>query len=144
MAVEWTTSNGNVTVAGVTTIRWGTRGMFGTAIVESATEVADIEKIYVEQGDGMRATRFLLMQGHTYDFTVADDSSIFTGANNPSSGSNLAITEMLSTGSSVTRAYGTVVGLDYNAAKKVEGKRIIRLENMVLIDSQSAPGTPAF
>lgn len=145
MAVEWVSGTSNVSIMGVTTIRWGTRGMFGSAIVESADEAEDTEKYYVDQGDGMHASRILIRQGHSYDFTVVDDSAIFSNSSFiPVSGSNVAITEMLATGSTIVRAYGTYISGNYSAAKKTEGKRIMHIENMILIDSQGAPSVPAF
>jgi hypothetical protein len=129
----------------VTTLRWGTRGMFANAIVESADETEETDKHYVDQGDGVHATRFLIKQGKSYTFTVVDDSAVFTGVGtNPVSGTNVAITEMLASGTNVVRAYGTVITDNYNASKGAEGKRVIHVENMVLIDSQAAPSVPGY
>jgi hypothetical protein len=145
MAVDWSgATDSNVVDAGVTTLRWGTGGLLSAnlkkAIVESADEETDVEKIYVEQGDGMRATRFLLIQGRTYNFTVVDDNTVFTSGS-PNVGQNVSVVDMLSTGASQVKAYGTYVAQRVNAGRKVEGKRVMTLENMVLIDTQGAGGS---
>ena len=147
MAVDWTAggTDANVVTDGIRTIRWGTRGLSTTAIVESCDEEYDVDKIYVENGSGVRATRFLIIQGKTYNFTVADDTAVFTGAAIPTPGQNIGVVDMwLSNGASVLVGYGTLINPRYNAARKTEGKRVLTLENMVMIDNQATGATRPF
>lgn len=135
--MAWPNVNtGNVNIAGTTTIRWGTGHAWApstSAVVLSADSAKDVEKIYLEQGDGMRATRVLINQGQTWDFTVQDDSGIAW----PNVAEQVIVVSFL--GGTSNYAYkGCVVDNNYRAARKQEGQRVIRIENMTLIDTTSA------
>lgn len=135
--MAWPTVNSNVNIAGVTTIKWGTGGAYapaGAAIVISADEAQDVEKLYVEQGDGLRATRMLLSHGWTWDFTVIDDSSAF--ATGPNVNDQVTVVHFLGTGANHTFK-GTIIDNNYRAARKQEGHRVMRIEIMKLIDTTS-------
>jgi len=121
-------------IAGTTTIRWGTEHAWApasTAIVLSADEAEDVEKIYLEQGEGLRATRILLKHGHTWDFTVQDDSTIF--ATGPNVGQTVVVTNFLIGGTNASNS-GVIVDANYRAARKQEGQRVLRIELMNLVD----------
>jgi len=129
---EQTTAWNNI--AGTTTIRWGTGQAWpasATAIVLSADEAEDVEKIYLEQGEGLRATRILLKHGHTWDYTVQDDSSIF--ATGPNVGDTVVVTNFLNGGTNASNS-GVIVDTNYRAARKQEGQRVIRVELMNIVD----------
>lgn len=139
--MAWPTYNANVNIAGVTTIKWGTGQAWApsaSAIVVSADSAEEVEKMYIEQGDGMRATRVVHRQGHTWDFTIVDDSSVFAAG--PNVGDNVVVTHFLGGGASPGNfTYrGFITDNNYRAARKQEGHRVLRCEVMRLIDTISA------
>src|SRR5678816_4099071 len=69
-------SNTAFLMEGITTIKWGTDGMYSTYIVKSITPTDENEVIYIENRTGLKSTRVQLLQGRTYDITVIDDSAI--------------------------------------------------------------------
>src|ERR1019366_9861425 len=87
LANEWT---GNFSVHGMTTIVWGTEGIYGTTfsptnqnphsytvyIVVSASESSRIEEINIEQGAGFEAVVILLNRGLDVEIEVIDDTSV--------------------------------------------------------------------
>jgi len=121
-------------LTGVTTIRWGTTHAWApntSAIVISADSAEETEKIYLEQGEGLRATRIILKHGATWDFTIQDDSGAFPSG--PNVGQNVVVTNFLGGGGNAS-VNAVVVDDNYRAARKQEGQRVIRLEIMNLID----------
>lgn len=131
--MAWPNVNtGSINIAGTTTLRWGTGHAWApntSVVVISADSAKEVEKIYLEQGDGMKATRVTIMQGQTWDFTVQDDS----GVTWPNVAEEVNVVSFI--GGTANYAYkGFVVDTNYRAARKTEGQRVIRLENMTLID----------
>jgi hypothetical protein len=142
MAVDFTdTGDASVMVQGVTTLRWGTNGLFANVIVEAAEEEEDVEEVYIEQSSAVKSTRFLIKHGKTYTFVVADDTTIFA-AGGPTAGTAISLTDMLASGSTVVRATGVVTKPRYTAARKAEGKRIITVSDMTLVDHRAPGFTP--
>ncbi len=136
--MAWPTNNSNYSATGVTTIKWGTGGAWAnapTAIVISADQAREVEKIYLEQGDGLKSTRILLNQGTNWDFTIQDDSTIF--ASPPNIGENVVVANFLGTGANYTYK-GMIIDSNYKAARKQEGQRVLRVENLTLIDTTTA------
>jgi len=135
----WPSYNSTYTnIAGTTTIRWGTDNAWAaaaTAVVISADSAEEIEKMYLENGEGLRATRILMKHGKTWDFTVQDDTSLF--ASGPNVGQELVVTNFLNGGNTAS-VKAMVVDANYRAARKQEGQRVLRLEIMNLIDTTSA------
>lgn len=128
-----TTAQNNI--AGTTTIKWGTGGAWAaaaSAIVISADQAEDVEKQYIEQGEGLRATRILLKQGRTWDYTIIDDSTVWAAG--PNVGDLVVLTHFLGTGANFTYK-GIITDNNYRAARKQEGHRVLRCENMTLIDT---------
>ena len=121
-------------IGGVTTIRWGTGGIWpqnSAAIVISADAAEEAEKIYIEQGEGLKATRITLKQGRTWDFTVVDDSAVF--ASPPAVGSMITVVNFLANNTNAA-SQAVVIDNNYRAARKQEGHRVIRAEIITLID----------
>lgn len=145
MAFSWPVRSSTDNVTGVTTIRWGTQGACNSAIVISADQAQEVEKIYLEQGEGLKATRIMLKQGQTWDFTFQDDSTVF--ATPPKVGDVITVTDFMGSNNAATTGwFGTVVDNNYRTARKQEGQRVIRVENLILIDTQTVGGggTPSF
>lgn len=80
-----TTWSPNFEVYGISSIVWGTEGIFNSYIVTSANESQRIEEIDIEQGAGFEAIVILLNKGIDVEITVIDDTSITPPviANNP-------------------------------------------------------------
>ena len=124
---------------GVTTVKWGTDGIMPVQLpnggtggynssytVESIRPTDEIDTIYIEQGSGLKATRIQLWQGRRVTLTVVDD----TGMTPPSPSTYVYIQDPLS-GSFLQFK---VIENGYNAARKVEGKRDITAEYLMLIE----------
>jgi hypothetical protein len=75
----------NFEAYGITTIVWGTEGIYSGYIVTSANESQRIEEIDIEQGAGFEAIVILLNKGCDVEIEVIDDTSVTppTIANNP-------------------------------------------------------------
>lgn len=133
---------------GYTTIRWGSDGLMpvssnggsggvlvnsgggGTIsyIVESIRANDRVDKVEIEQGTGLVATRIQLLQGRVYTLTVVDD----TGMTLPVIGTYVTLLDVIS-GGSVTYTCRLLEN-GYNAARKVEGKREFTVEVLTLIE----------
>src|SRR6266705_6284554 len=126
--MPWPPSNPSTgyQMAGVTTVQWGTDALFNSWIVESLTSTDVIETIYIEQGTGLRAVRIQLFQGREIDLTIVADSRFV----HPTAGTTVTVVDPLS---GVTLS-GKVVANSFNAARKVEGKRVIRIVIDTLIE----------
>lgn len=66
----------NFQVYGISTIVWGTEGIFGSYIVTTARESQRIEEIDIEQGAGFEAIVILLNKGLNVEISVIDDTAI--------------------------------------------------------------------
>lgn len=75
----------NFEAYGITTIVWGTEGIFSSYIVVSANESQRIEEIDIEQGAGFEAIVILLNKGIDVEIEVIDDTNVVPPviANNP-------------------------------------------------------------
>ena len=114
-ANETTVWSPNFAAYGVTTIVWGTEGIFGSYIVTSASESQRIEEIDIEQGAGFEAVVILLNKGLDVELTVIDDTAI-----TPPTIANAPFT--------LVTPYGTVnmllVGNKSDQARKREGQKM--------------------
>jgi hypothetical protein len=72
-AATW---NPNLVAEGLTTIVWGTEGIYSGYIVVSANESSRIEEIDIEQGAGFEAVVILLNKGLDVDLEVIDDTNV--------------------------------------------------------------------
>lgn len=66
----------NFSAHGLTTIVWGTDGIYTGYIVVSANESNRIEEITIENGTGFEAVVILLNKGVDVEINVIDDSSV--------------------------------------------------------------------
>ena len=69
-------SNFNFNSNNLSTIVWGTEGMYTGYIVVSANESQRIEEINIEQGAGFEAIVILLNKGIDVEMEVIDDTNI--------------------------------------------------------------------
>jgi hypothetical protein len=103
----------NFNVNGLSTIVWGTEGLYTGYIVVSANESQRIEEINIEQGAGFEAIVILLNKGLDVEMEVIDDTSVSA----PSAGSIVTF----------STPYGStpmlLVANKANQARKREGMR---------------------
>ena len=71
-----TTWSPNFSVYGITTIVWGTEGIYTGYIVTSANSSSRIEEIDIEQGAGFEAIVILLNKGYDVEIEVIDDTAV--------------------------------------------------------------------
>jgi hypothetical protein len=112
-ATSSTTWNPNFNVNGLSTIVWGTEGLYAGYIVVSANESQRIEEINIEQGAGFEAIVILLNKGLDVEMEVIDDTNVSA----PSSGAIVTF----------STPYGStpmlLVANKANQARKREGMR---------------------
>ncbi len=84
------------------------------------------ETIYIENGIGLRATRIGLVQGREMELTVVDDTSFSP----PTYNTQLTLTDPLSSAVMVF----SVIDNSYNANRKQEGDRVMRVVFDTLIE----------
>jgi hypothetical protein len=146
MAFSWPTNAAGYSAAGQrsTTVKWGTGGLSNSAVVISADEAREVDKIYLEQGDGLKATRIMLNQGSNWDFTIQDDSAAF--ATPPAIGDQVTVIDLIGSGSNCAGATykGVIVDNNYRAARRSEGHRVLRVEQLTLVDNTAAGSSPSF
>jgi hypothetical protein len=70
---EWSP---NFIAKGLTTIIWGTEGVYTSYIVVSASERNRVEEINIEQGSGFEAVVLLLKKGLDLELEVIDDTAV--------------------------------------------------------------------
>lgn len=115
-----TTWSPNFQGYGITTVVWGTEGIYNPWIVVSATESQRIEEIDIEQGAGFEAIVILLNKGVDVELTVIDDT-----ANTPPTIAGAPYT--------LVTPYGTIpmlfVGNKADQARKREGQRVLMFKS---------------
>lgn len=114
---------------------WGTSGVLPTLsgantpsncngmIVESISGTDDVEKIYIENGDGIRCHRALLIQGRTVNVTFADDTGL--SQNTVSIGATFTVYDPLSRSSGLSFK---IVETKQDSTRKKEGTRTVTAE----------------
>lgn len=144
MSVSWPAVSAGVTVQpSGSTIRWGTGNTIASTIVLSVDERQKTDKIYVEQGDGVEATRFIVNHGKVWDVTCIDSGVAFSTP--PTVGGTIALVDIVAgtgaTAQMTANSYtATVIDNNYKAERKVEGQRVISCEYLTLIDGPSPSG----
>lgn len=134
------TSNGNnVLISGTTTtIVWGSgsfaQGSLAGYIVKNMKASERNEQIKIEQGAGLTAVNVLLTDGRAYEVTVVDDTNVTP----PFGGSNVNVIipnlKGPNAGLSTSFEFGIVINNDYNAARKVEGERVLLINTFNLFN----------
>ena len=144
MSVSWpAVSAGVVTVQpSGSTIRWGTGNTIASTIVLSVDERQKADKFYIEQGDGVEATRFIVNHGKVWDVTCIDSGVAFS--NPPTVGGTITLVDIIAgagagAAMSANSFVATVIDNNYKAARKVEGQRVIACEYLTLIEVGSGP-----
>lgn len=127
--------SGQYTANGVASIKWGTHGMM-SYIVKSVSSKDIIERIPIENGTGLIATKVLLWQGREIDITLIDDPNITTP---PGPDTVVTLIDPMSNVSTNVR----VIDNNYNAARKQEGERVIKAEVLWTRDNVAVPNTAA-
>lgn len=139
--------------SGVTTIRWGS-GELVTSINTVATSVtvgivtrfnqsALVDNMKFPNGNGVSITRVLIVDGMKWDVTVRDDTGLSgtAGIGRPKIGTAVVIVDaagLVAGGLSTAKYTATVVEGGYDAAPKQPGEMTFTVENLALIESQSA------
>jgi hypothetical protein len=140
----WPSVSAGVTVQpSGSTIRWGTGNTIASTIVLSVDERQKTDKIYVEQGDGVEATRFIVNHGKVWDITCIDSGIAFSTP--PTVGGTITLIDIIAgtgSGASMTAnsSIATVIDNNYKAARKVEGQRVISCENLTCIEGAGYGG----
>jgi hypothetical protein len=131
-----------VLASGVTTIRWGTKGIgqnTGWLTVLRFAQKTMAENIKLPNGDGVTATRVLIVDGQQWDLTVRDDTAIVP----PQVGDSVTVVDagglIGGTAADAVKTYtATVVDSGFDTAPKQAGERVITVENLLLVESQTA------
>lgn len=143
MAITWPSYSTGVSVApSGTTIRWGTGNAISSTIVVSIDEREKVDPVYIEQGDGVEATRFLIKHGKVWDVTCIDSGTAF--ASPPDVGDVVIVKDILyGTGNGAAMTVNAIsavcVDNNYKAARKTEGQRTLRLEYLTIADAGTLP-----
>jgi hypothetical protein len=137
---------------GVTTLRWGTRGLLQSPVGDNASGGGDgvssflivtrftqrplSDLIKLQNGDGLTSTRMFVVDGMQWNITVRDDSS----ASFPELGSTVTIVDAggLISAANLGKTYtARVVEPEYEAAPKQAGERILTVESLLLIEGNT-------
>jgi len=120
---------------GVTTIVWGTDGLWSTYIVSRAAEKDIVENVKLTNGTGITLTRVQLKDGRQWDLTVRDDTAMTP----PTTGSTITVVDAGGLISSSKLNYtGRVVESSWDTSSKQAAERSVTVESLVLIESQTA------
>lgn len=119
-------------LTGITTIKWGTDGIWSGYTVVSCTPNDEIETLYVENGTGLKSTRIILWQGRRMNITVVDDTTISP----PAPGS---LTALLIDPLSASALQFRIIENSYNAARKEPGQRVLVAEYLTNIEGGGTP-----
>ena len=113
-----------------TTIAWGTDNLYAGVIVKSMRSSQMIEEIRIENGTGLTANQVLLDDGDQVEITVIDDRNI---TNFPDSGDTVTLINPIVPGGTLSSTeLFIVINNDYNAARKVEGERVLLCKAYIL------------
>ena len=151
--MAWPTTSTNTTAgysaSGITTIRWGTRGVLtkigsqslgsnptSVGIVTRFNQKQIVDNSKMSNGDGLTVTRVQIIDGAQWDVTVRDDTTI---TQRPVVGATCVIVDGMGyIGSVGATDDAVVVEASYDIAPKQAGEFSLTLENLRLIESQSA------
>jgi hypothetical protein len=87
-----------------------------------------IEEIRIENGTGLTATDVILNDGDQCEITVVDDRIIAF----PDSGAVVDLLNPITEGGTPDTESFLVINNDYNAARKVEGERVMLCKHYIL------------
>tara|TARA_R110000868_G_scaffold245626_7_gene502228 strand:+ start:14883 stop:15293 length:411 start_codon:yes stop_codon:yes gene_type:complete len=120
-----------LTKQGVTTIVWGTDGLWSSYIVSRISQKQLIENVKLTNGTGITVTRVQLTDGVQWDITVRDD----TGMTAPVAGNTFtAIYDAAGMLGTVGLTYtGRIVESSWDTSSKQAAERSITVEKLTLI-----------
>ena len=128
LANDVSTWSPNFIADGITTIVWGTEGIYSGYIVVSANESQRIEEIDIEQGAGFEAVVILLLKGINAEIEVIDDTAVTP----PTAGTIVTL----------STPYGSIpmllVGNKAGQARKREGMRTFEFKSFNAISGLHA------
>lgn len=136
-----------LTIKGVTTIMWGTPGILvspkpasGYYAVLRVNQRPILDRSKLPTGAGQTSTDVILQDGVTMEMTVRDDSQMTPPVINTAC-TVVDISGLIGLSGSTPLAGVTysarVVDNNYETAVKQAGERVLVLDNLVLIDSQT-------
>ena len=154
MAVAVTTQSSGYSNVGITTLIWGTDGILtspapgsgtyagtGFYIVESVDQETDAETIHIENGTGQKASRIIINNGQRWTLSVQDDTAMTP----PQVGDSVTVKDGAcliggtASGSATAIKYtAVVVASGERFSRKGAAMRNITVENLALVDSQTA------
>ena len=154
MAVAITTQSTGYTNTGISTLIWGTDGLLATPapgsgsyagtgfyILESVDQETDVEPIYVENGTGQKASRILINNGQRWTLSVQDDTAMTP----PQVADTVTIKDgacliggVASSSATAIKYSAVVVASGERFTRKGVAMRNITVENLALVDSQTA------
>lgn len=131
-----------VLATGVTTIRWGTKGLgqnTGWLTVLRFSQKTLTENIKLPNGDGVTSTRIQIVDGQQWDITVRDDTALVP----PQVGDSITVVDAAGligglAADAVKTYSATVVESGFDTAPKQAGERTVTVENLLLVDSQTS------
>jgi hypothetical protein len=144
------------TIKGKTTIMWGTNGVLSSPFPASGgfyavlrvTQKPILDRSKLPNGAGVTTSDVFIQDGVTMELTVRDDSTMIPPVVNttaiivdvgwlinPSGNPGGGAAPLLYT--------GRVVDMNYDTALKQPGERVLMIDNLVLIDSQTTSGQSA-
>lgn len=138
-----------VSMAGVTTIRWGTRGLLqspgsGAYVVLRFNQRELVDNIKLPNGAGLTSTRVLVSDGVQWDVTVRDDTAFVP----PQAGDTISIVDaaglILGTTAGAIKTFtATVVESGFDTAPKQAGERALVIESLRLVESDQTGAAQA-
>lgn len=144
----WPTTGSGTTgviISGITTIRWGTTGLLQSPkpsgnfyVVTRYSQHTLSTNDKLPNGDGLTSTRVLTVDGQQWDLTVRDDTAMTP----PQVGDSVTIVDggglIAGTTAGAIKTYtATVVDSGAEGAPKTAFERVITVENLILVESQT-------
>ena len=131
--MAWPPSAGSSTFAArlstITTLAWGTDGIYANVIVKSIRSDQLIEEVNISNGTGLTAVQVVLNDGAQIEVTVEDDRSITF----PDSMGTVTLLDPRPTGAGATSTTLQVIHNNFSSAKKQNGERVLLCKKYTLI-----------
>ena len=138
-----------VMIGGVTTIRWGSKGLLqspgsGAYVVLRFNERELAENIKLPNGSGLTSTRVLISDGVQWEVTVRDDTAFVP----PQVGDTVSIVDgaglILGTTAGAIKTFtATVVDSGFDTAPKQAAERTLTIESLKLVESDQTGSAQA-
>lgn len=112
----------------ISTLGWGTDGLYSGVIVKSMKTSEMVEEVKIENGTGLTAVLIGLKDGDQVEITVEDDRDVTW----PSFLGTVTLLSPRATGAAVSTLF-QVISNDYNATRKQNGERTLLCKKYTLI-----------